>query len=340
MRNTLFLILLVLTSSAFGQFNRTPDPARQFDFWIGEWDVNLRVQQPDKTWKDQHKATARIYSILGGKAILELWSEGKEGINGYSLRYYNPKKKKWELWLNWAGKNRSGTSGLEGEFRHGRGEFFVERIQPDGGDRISRYTFSDITPNSLRWDDGYSTDGGKTWASNWIMEFTRKAEKASGIGEEKNLLTYFDGSRCDLQEFEVLKNISKDFGPPSKDAGDPGSLSLYNILDGCIVAGFLTEYGERYFFTLTWNTYAGVYEFAVIDDRSGNTLALYYGPATQKERATVLELKSRSGQIANFDFNRDKGNLSWYFEYEGKKVYFVYILIEDVFTDDPQRTRR
>ncbi|MCO6510054.1 MAG: hypothetical protein J5I65_04605 [Aridibacter famidurans] len=333
MKKALVLIILIAAAQAFGQFSRTNDPARQFDFWIGEWDVNLRVQQPDKTWKDQHKATARIYSILGGKAILELWSEGKDGINGYSLRYYNPQKKKWDLWLNWAGKNRSGTNGLEGEFRHGRGEFFAERKQEDGSTRISRYTFSDITENSLRWDDGYSTDGGKTWASNWIMEFTRKAEKAPEIGSEKNLLTYFDGSRCDLPEFEVLKKISKEFGWPHQDASKPGSSGTYNVLDGCIMAGFHTEGLDEYFFTITWNTYAGVYELAVLNGGSANSLSLYYGKASEKNGRIELALQSREGEVATIGFNPVTTTLDVYFEYAGKEVMWSTWISELVTTD-------
>ncbi|QQS43075.1 MAG: hypothetical protein IPM63_09150 [Acidobacteriota bacterium] len=313
MKKTIGLIIFIAAAQAFGQFAQMPDPARQFDFWIGEWDVNLRVQQPDKTWKDQHKATARIYSILGGKAILELWSEGKDGINGYSRRYYNPEKKKWDLWLNWAGKNRSGTNGLEGEFRHGRGEFFAERKQEDGTTRISRYTFSDITENSLRWDDGYSTDGGKTWASNWIMEFTRKMDKAPEIGSEKNLLTYFDGSRCDLPDFEVLKTVSEKWEQGQQ-------LNLYNILDGCILAGILRDKGDQYFFTLTWNTYANVYELALIDDKPGNPLALYYGSIkADPARGTTLSLKDRDGNVATIGLTKEGGLESINFSYSDVK---------------------
>lgn len=315
MRLALFLIILISVTSVVGQ---SGDPTHQFDFWIGDWDVTLRVQQSDGTWKDQHKAEDRVYSILDGKAILELWSEGKEGINGYSLRYYNPAKKKWDLWLNWAGKNRSGTHGLEGEFRNGRGEFFAERKQPDGSDRITRYTFSDITPNSLRWDDGYSTDGGKTWSSNWIMEFSRKAEKGPEIGSEKNPLTYFDGSRCDLPEFQVLKTMSQKWEQNEW-------VTLHNIVDGCIVAGFAKtppkSRWEHYFFTLTWNTYANVYELALIDDNKANSLVLYYGKLSKDESGVrSINLKAGSGETGKIVITNDGGLESLDIEYAGKNL--------------------
>ncbi len=33
--------------------------------------------------------------------------------------------------------------------------------------------WSDITPTLARWEQAFSPDGGKSWETNWIMEFTR-----------------------------------------------------------------------------------------------------------------------------------------------------------------------
>ena len=78
-----------------------PPESRQFDFWIGEWDVNLRVRQEDGTWLDRHRSVAMVYPILSGKAVLELWSEDRvDGIKGYSLRYFDTARGEWVLWLN------------------------------------------------------------------------------------------------------------------------------------------------------------------------------------------------------------------------------------------------
>ncbi len=51
---------------AYSEFS--PDPARRFDFWIGEWDVNLRMLQDDLTFEDSVAARASVYPILDGKA--------------------------------------------------------------------------------------------------------------------------------------------------------------------------------------------------------------------------------------------------------------------------------
>jgi hypothetical protein len=111
------------------------------------------------------------------------------------------------------------------------------------------------------------------------MEFSRRAEKAPAIGKEMNLHTYFDGSRCDLPEFEFLKNASK-------DQGDRKSPRIYNILDGCFVLGFLDE--QKAFFTLTYNTYAKVYELGFLTKSADTKFKLYYGSLVGNK----LKLKS------------------------------------------------
>ncbi len=246
---------------------------REFDFWIGEWDVNLRVHQKDFTWKDNHKSIARIYSILDGKALLELWSESEKGINGYSLRYYNPKKGTWDLWLNWANNNRSATSGMECTFRHKRAECFSKRKINEATNLISRYTFSDAQPNSVRWDDAYSRDEGKTWSNNWIMEFSRKSKTAPPIDSTSKLLTYFNGNRCNTPQFSILKQLVKKHQNNS-------SLKLYNVLDGCMLVGFVKTRKISSYFTLTYNVFAKAYELTYLDSRDSTALAMYYGNKT------------------------------------------------------------
>lgn len=277
-------ILFVLSFTPIVAFSQPiAEKQRQFDFWLGEWDVNLRVRQKDLSWKDQHRSTARIYSILGGKAILELWSEGERGLNGYSLRYYNPAKNKWDMWLNWPSNNQSATNGMECVFRHNRAECFSKRKIDPGTNLISRYTFSDVQANSIRWDDAYSRDEGKTWSSNWIMEFSRRSKAAPAFDSTPSLLTYFNGKRCKAPQFSLLRQLSANHKNNTK-------LKLYNILDGCIVAGFIKDEKKKAFFTLTFNTLAKAYEFAYLDDKESSALGLYYGNKTAKG----LELQTRA----------------------------------------------
>jgi hypothetical protein len=36
-----------------------------------------------------------------------------------------------------------------------------------------RFTWSDITKPTLRWEQAFSDDDGESWETNWIMETTR-----------------------------------------------------------------------------------------------------------------------------------------------------------------------
>ena len=65
-----------------------------------------------------------------------------------------------------------------GEFKNGRGEFYDQ--EPFNGRTVLvRLGVSDITPDSCRFDQAFSADGGKTWEVNLIVTETLvKAEPA------------------------------------------------------------------------------------------------------------------------------------------------------------------
>jgi hypothetical protein len=61
---------------------------------------------------------------------------------------------------------------LIGEFKDGRGEFFDQETL-DGRAIFVRFVISVITPDSVRFEQSFSDDGGKTWELNWIATDTR-----------------------------------------------------------------------------------------------------------------------------------------------------------------------
>lgn len=271
-----------LSAQDFPVSSALPPESRAFDFWIGEWDVNLRVRQDDASWRDTHRATAKIYPVLGGKAVLELWSEDRPGgIEGYSLRYFDTARDEWVLWLNWPGANRSGSSSLSGTFRHGRGEFFGTSRSQGGEETISRYTFSDVTPTSLRWDDAFSSDGGRTWTNSWIMEFSRTGAKPVLPAEGGPVHTFHDGTRCDAPEFRRYEFLSG-ARAGRVEAGGSGGVTItgYRMLDGCAVMTFAgpTSDPERAwgFSHITWNTYANRYEMTSLTSMPGAPVRMFY----------------------------------------------------------------
>ena len=63
-----------------------------------------------------------------------------------------------------------------GEFKNRRGEFFDQETFR-GRAILVRNGFSDITPDSSRFEQAFSDDGGKTWETNWIMTFKKDESK-------------------------------------------------------------------------------------------------------------------------------------------------------------------
>jgi hypothetical protein len=91
-----------------------------------------------------------------------------------SLRLYNPQSRQWSL--NFA-SSRGGTLSEPsiGEFRNGRGEFLSQE-EFNGRTILVRFVISPITPDSCRFEQSFSDDGGKTWEVNWVATDTRVKE--------------------------------------------------------------------------------------------------------------------------------------------------------------------
>ena len=169
MRTVLFLALALL--SAAPTIPSDPAPKRQFDFWIGEWSVLNRHMDGSGRWAEGDTTRARITPVCGGSAVLEEWAGPFRGTfqNGFSLRAWDPERERWTLLLFWTTTGHGSFGTMSGSFRHGRGEF----VSNPGGRQRMRYTFSDALADTVRWDSSATSDGGVTWKTDWIMEFSR-----------------------------------------------------------------------------------------------------------------------------------------------------------------------
>jgi len=155
------------------------DGQHDFDFEIGTWKTHLsRRLHPltgSTTWVE-YDGTTVVRKVWNGRAnLVELEVDGPAGhIEGLSLRLYNPRSRQWSL--NFANSNDGTLSPPTiGEFKNGRGEFFDQETL-NGRAIFVRFVISDITPNSCRFEQAFSDDGGKTWEVNWIATDTRIAE--------------------------------------------------------------------------------------------------------------------------------------------------------------------
>lgn len=160
------------------------DGQRDFDFEIGTWKTRLkRLLRPltgSTTWVE-YEGTTVVRKVWDGRAnLVELEVGGPAGrIEGLSLRLYDPASRQWSLnFSNSAGGTLSPP--VIGEFKDGRGEFYGQESL-NGRAIFVRFVISDITPNSCRFEQAFSDDGGKTWEVNWVAIDTRVKDEPDKV---------------------------------------------------------------------------------------------------------------------------------------------------------------
>lgn len=135
---------------------------RQFDFWIGEWDVY-------PTEKDVPVAKSRIEQLYGDCVIRENWMP-RRGSSGGSLSMYDARAAKWRQtwadasgsWVEFSGGLEGGAMVLTGLWRGG---------SPGGKDNLTRMTYTRNPDGSVRQLGEASTDQGKSWTPSFDFTY-------------------------------------------------------------------------------------------------------------------------------------------------------------------------
>lgn len=90
------LAFLVPAADALGQGSQQPcadEAHRQFDFWVGTWEVTNA--------QGNVAGTNRITTILGGCVLLEEWQSNGGPYSGKSLNIYDAANDKWhQTWVD------------------------------------------------------------------------------------------------------------------------------------------------------------------------------------------------------------------------------------------------
>ena len=146
--------LFVFAPTPAGAQQQAPCAAeahRQFDFWVGNWEVT----NPD----GKVVGTNRITAILGGCVLLEEWQSAGPH-SGKSFNIYDAANDKWhQTWVD----NGGLLLELDGRLEDGRMVLSGQRPGRDGGEVRHRITWEPLESGDVRqtWDS--STDGGQSW---------------------------------------------------------------------------------------------------------------------------------------------------------------------------------
>jgi hypothetical protein len=152
------------------------DGQHDFDFEIGTWRTHLkRLAHPlseSSEWLEYEGVTT-VRKVWNGRAnLVELTADGPDGhFEGLNLRLYNPRSRQWSL--NFANSS-DGTLGQPtiGGFIDGRGEFY-DQEDFNGRAIFVRFVITPLDADTIRFEQAFSDDGGKTWEINWVATDTR-----------------------------------------------------------------------------------------------------------------------------------------------------------------------
>jgi hypothetical protein len=134
---------------------------RQFDFWIGEWDV--------KTPQGGIAGSSSVQLILGQCIIFENWTAGS-GASGKSFNIYDVNDKQWhQTWVSDKGVFTHYIGGLK------EGNMVVVADTLIGGKKaLARMTFSKLPNGDVRQFGENSVDDGKTWSTSFNLIYSKK----------------------------------------------------------------------------------------------------------------------------------------------------------------------
>jgi hypothetical protein len=167
------VLFLMLASSIYSHAQKTPctsDPVyRQFDFWIGNWEVYAK--------NGKKAGDSKIELILDSCIILENWKSAasRNGLyySGKSFNTYNSATKQWQqTWVD----NMGGTTEFqEGYYDNNKMIFRTKPFQVAKDTlAVRKLTFYNLGPNKVRQHSEISRDNEATWTTEYDLEYRRK----------------------------------------------------------------------------------------------------------------------------------------------------------------------
>jgi hypothetical protein len=136
------------------------DAARQFDFWLGEWDC---------TWHDdgrERHGTNSVYLDLGGAVVVESF-DGRPSLDFQGLSYsvYDRNEHCWkQTWVDSDANYLDFTGGWEDG---------AMELRRTAGGALFRLRWENIERDAFDWVWQRSDDQGESWTSLWEIEYRR-----------------------------------------------------------------------------------------------------------------------------------------------------------------------
>lgn len=137
---------------------------REFDFWIGEWDVF-------QNGTNQLVGHSLVQKVSGECALLENWEASSGGGTGKSLNYFDVLNNSWEQ--DWIGSMGGAQRYLNGVYKDSAMRFTYEAMN-NGKKVTGNFIFYNLGPGKVRQYQDASEDGGRTVTVSYDFIYIRK----------------------------------------------------------------------------------------------------------------------------------------------------------------------
>jgi hypothetical protein len=148
-----------------------------FDFFIGDWRVHHRRLRERLAGCDdwvEFDGTCSAHSLLGGAGNVDdnVLAMPDGAYRAASLRSFDAATRYWSIWwLDGRSPHRLDPPVIGG-FEGAIGTFYADDVFNGTPIRL-RFLWYIASPQTPRWEQAFSQDGGETWETNWSMDFTR-----------------------------------------------------------------------------------------------------------------------------------------------------------------------
>lgn len=169
-KSFLLIVICIAVQSLIAQSPCSDPVYRQFDFWVGDWEAFAP--------NGNKGGDSKISIILDSCIILEEWTSAgttQQGIKykGKSFNTYNKSNKQWQQ--TWVDNVGGSTEFLRGEGSDGKIVFYADKVVgPKGEVFMRRLTFTKLSNDKVRQFGERSNDEGKTWVTEYDLEYRRK----------------------------------------------------------------------------------------------------------------------------------------------------------------------
>jgi hypothetical protein len=148
-----------------------------FDFEFGSWRVRHRRLKRRLAGCDEwevFEGTSATRPVLGGNGNIEdnLIHFPSGPYRAIAIRAFDAEKSTWAIWWLSSLNPHALDVPVIGRFEAGIGAFYSDETFEGRPVRV-RFLWLDTHGDTPRWEQAMSTDGGKTWETNWTMDFSR-----------------------------------------------------------------------------------------------------------------------------------------------------------------------